>query len=252
MTIFKSLFYSFVQYFFGYMNLFPEIWITIGLLLGVTFLIVWKVKKRGKVMLSISVAVTLCFSALFVYGCYNAYLRPQHSRINMTDEQLLKFGAYVVQNQDKEFLPNNGEKPLISEKQAETYTYKSVDSLSNSLSYTSKEYVDAEAAKAQFEDYAKSVCVSEDAVLVSTDTYAVLADPVEVEHYPALESGWHRDFNGAESIQVHVCFKNKIIVLSVIRENLFVRSRFYDLAEKERFFDENYKLQESLYWFDYV
>lgn len=252
MTIFESLLYSVVQYFFGLMHLFPEIWITAGLLLGIVLLIVWRVKKRGKGMLCFALALTICFSVFLIMGMYNAFFRPQHSRIDMTDEQLLEFGAYVVQKQDKAFLPNNGEEPLVSERPDETYIYKSVDSLFNSFSCTSMEYADAEVAKEKFEDYAKAVCVSEDAVLVSTDTYTVLAEPVEVSPFPDLENSWHRDFNGQEYIHIRVCFENKIIVISGKRKNLFIKSRFYDLAEKERFFDENYKLYEPSYRFSYI
>lgn len=249
MTIFESLLKSAVRNFLTFINILPEIWITVGILLGVILLIVWKVKKRRKGMLFCSLALILCFSFFLIIGMYDAYLRPQSNRIDMTDEQLLKFGEYVVQNQDAQFLPNRGRPSSQSEKDDLTFVTKDlIYTLNSTLGYCSEIYPDEETARAKFDTSVKLNEDAEEAVLVSSEMCSVFARPVETEHH---FFSWNAGVGHCTSICVYVYFENRIVIIDEMNTSPFGRPKFYRLAEKERFFDENYKPKRPFYLFDY-
>lgn len=220
--------------------IFSEIWITIGLLLGIVLLIVWRVKKRGRIMLGIALSLLIGCSVLFSVGMYNAYARPEKKQCSLSEKQLLKFGAYVLENQDKEFLPNNGETEIRETGWGET-AEKTINTGTDSILCTVSTYQSAEDAKKQFEIWAENA--GEAGVLVSTDTYAVLAEPVYTEMYmPASQNSRYRSFNGMATTDIDIYFDNKIVSVSSCNASLFVRSRLYGLIKNERLFDEGYKM----------
>ena len=66
---------------------FYEVFITLGFLIGLVLLILWRVKQRGKVWCTVSALLLVCSVLFGCIGIYNAYFRPKSAPIGMTEQE---------------------------------------------------------------------------------------------------------------------------------------------------------------------
>lgn len=82
-----GMLYVILTFFTGWLVYFDELWITLGFLIGLVLLILWRVKQRGKVWCTVSALLLVCSVLFGCTGIYNAYFRPKSAPIGMTEQE---------------------------------------------------------------------------------------------------------------------------------------------------------------------
>lgn len=242
-----GMLYVILTFFTGWLVYFDELWITLGFLIGLVLLILWRVKQRGKVWCTVSALLLVCSVLFGCIGIYNAYFRPKSAPIDMTEQEITEFCDYLLRddNFQKEFLPACDNTIFVDEAQdgEPAGTSKSVYCFIDSeLRYTLYAYADAESAQAAF---AETADVDEpNATLVEREDYTVVFAPVKWESY---YFNWNEGYRSTRSIAL-TCVHDRYII--TYREaGDFGKPRFYKMAEQELFFDLSYEpFDASLYY----
>lgn len=228
---------------------FYEVFITLGFLIGLVLLILWRVKQRGKVWCTVSALLLVCSVLFGCIGIYNAYFRPKSTPIDMTEQEITEFCDYLLRDDhfQKEFLPASYASPSVYEqpdyKQPDGEGYKTLYTeaykyvpcfVSSSMTYRVREYPDAESAQAAFAETANAD--EANATLVEREDYTVVFAPVKWEaHY----FNWNEGFGFKTTIRM-ACVHDRYIIIYEEEACDVVKPRFYKMAEQELFFDSSY------------
>lgn len=227
---------------------FYEVFITLGFLIGLVLLILWRVKQKGKVWCTISALLLVCSVLFGCIGIYNAYFRPESAPIDMTEQEITEFCDYLLRddNFQKEFLPASYASPSVYEqpdyKQPDGEGYKTLYTeaykyvpcfLYSDMRYGLREYPDAESAQAAFAEMADAD--EPNAVLVEREDYTVVFAPVKWESY---YFNWNKGWGSKTTIQMTCVYDRYIITYR--EECDFGKPRFYKMAKQELFFDSSY------------
>lgn len=231
-------------------------------IIGVILILIWKTGKKGKVWLTSSIILTACAVLVFADGCYNVYLRPTNPEVNLTEQELIDFGAYLTEDtlflNTKEFLPNNNKDFYREEKddvikdydipEPGKYIKYSVDSVEQRVCYAPSadiyyyltEFEDAETAKKYFETHfsldGQPPTATKNKMYIETEKYTVYA----AKEFSATFFDLHQGDHNSTRLNIFVLYENYVI--HICEDTEWHTMKLYSLIKKERLFDNSYEL----------
>lgn len=208
------------------------------IIIGIIMLAVFRKKRALKVAGIVLIAVS---SVTIIFGLFNAHLRPQYTKLRLSEEELTNMCEYVISDESHlnsdNFLPNNPD-GVKDENENAKYVFYAPNC---QASYLVTEYKTEEEAEKQF-DEAAGRFPRELSTVIINEEYSVCALPVifDATFFDA-EQGDHKSYD----IDIYIKYKNYVIhYMEVTERGIFRESpAIYKLIEDDLLFDKNYTLK---------
>lgn len=251
-----------LMYFFETLHCIRSFISSIILLIGIILFFVWKFKSKKTSLLICCVIAIAIPSFVIAHGCYSAYLRPTSMKVKLSQQELMDFSEYIIENDrflnTNCFLPNNRhhfkeEHTQFEYKDGQTVNYnylmQNVTYQPNSsIYYWLYIYENEQDSQKDYERRTgdnKNITVSENfvdkeelgnLVYIKQENYSLFAE----QHFMSTFFDLHRGEHNKVDLNIYILHKNYIIRFTESTERN--TPKLYSIIKKQQLFDGNYTL----------
>ena len=220
----------------------------IVLVIGIILIFIWKFKSKKASLLICSVIAIVIPCIVIAHGCYSAYLRPTSMKVELSQQELIDFSEYILENDRflnaKDFLPNNQKNYFIEETKQYEYedgqkvNYDFVDQRviyqpNSAIYYWLVIYENEQDAQKVFEEMKGR---KQNITVLKNENYSLFAEQSFNSTFFNYAQGEHN----LVDLDIYILHKNYIICFKEHTERR--TPKLYSLIKEKQLFDSDYKL----------